>query len=544
MRPSMTLKTTLKVAASIIIAAAGLTAAHTATAAPAAAPPDCSDGTVVQTDSGPVCGLDGDGIKNWLGIPYAASPVGNLRWEAPAPHPGWTSTLQATESGSACPQPGDFRPGSTNEDCLKLDVRVPENAGNGPLPVMVQLHGGGFRLGVPSNGTRLATAGKVIQVEVRYRLGIIGFLSHASLGANAGNYGIEDQQAALGWVKRNIGKFGGDPGNVTIFGPSAGGSSVCANMASPTASGLFHKGIIESGEYNSLRGVHATWQAQDCAAKLPTQQQAQQAGARFATAVGCGGAADVAACLRQVPVQTLLDKAGDGLGPDSGTLAPIVDGKTLTKSPGKAFDSGDFNKVPVIHGVARDETQIRPADTPQQFQALIQSQYGNIAQKVLKRYPLSEYPDPAVYITSRTILADSTSVCPALLNDRRLSKHVPVYAYRFDDTHAPPLPFIDATRPTGAFHVGEFSYLYHGTFPNQPPLDPNQKAMQAQLTAQWTGFARTGDPNVEGTPRWTRFTSQKEAQMSLLPAGASRMTSEISGPHHCKFWNKHAPFAD
>ncbi|MGH3242584.1 MAG: carboxylesterase/lipase family protein [Spirillospora sp.] len=539
MRPSTALKMTM----SIIVAAVGLTAATTAasTAAPAAAPPPCSDGTLVQTDSGPVCGLDGDGVRNWLGVPYAAPPVGALRWEAPAPHPGWTSTLPATELGSACPQPSDFRPGSTEEDCLKLDVRVPENAGDQPLPVMVQLHGGGFRLGTPSNGTRLATTGKVIQVEVRYRLGIIGFLSHQGLGANAGNYGIEDQQAALGWVKRNIARFGGDAGNVTIFGPSAGGSSVCANMASPTARGLFNKGIIESGEYNALRGVTATWQAQDCAAKLPTQAQAQAAGARFATAVGCGSATDVAACLRQVPVQTLLDAAGDGLGPNSGTMAPIVDGKTLTTSPGQAFASGEFNKVPVIHGVARDESQIRPAETPQEFEAQVRSQYGEYAPKVLKRYPLSEYPEPSAFIAARTVLADSTSVCPALLNDRRLAEHVPVYAYRFDDTNPPPLPFIDATKPAGAFHVGEFSYLYHGTFPNQPALDPNQKALQAQLTSQWTGFARTGDPNVDGTPRWKPFTTEKQAQMSLLPAGTSRMTREISWPHHCNFWNKLAP---
>ncbi|TMR02974.1 carboxylesterase family protein [Actinomadura soli] len=542
MRPSKALKTALKVTASIILAGAGLTAANTATAAPSAAPPPCSDGTLVQTDSGPVCGLDGDGIKNWLGVPYAAPPVGALRWEAPARHPGWTAPVQATEPGSACPQPADFRPGSTDENCLKLDVRVPEEAGSGPLPVMVQFHGGGFRLGTPSNGTRLAKVGKVVQVEVRYRLGIIGFLSHSALGANAGNYGIEDQQAALGWVKRNIAKFGGDPGNVTIFGPSAGGSSVCANMASPTGSGLFHKGIIESGEYNSLRGVHATWQAQDCATKLPTQAEAQQAGARFAAAVGCGNAPDVAACLRQVPVQTLLDQAGNGLGPDSGTLAPIVDGKTLTMSPGQAFATGQFNKVPVIHGVARDESQIRPAETPAEFEAQVRGQYGEFAPKVLKRYPLSQYPAPAAFIAARTVLADSTSVCPALLNDRRLAKHTTVYAYRFDDTNPPPLPFVDATRPAGAFHVGEFSYLYHGTFPNQPPLDPNQLALQDQLTSQWTGFARTGDPNVNGTPRWAPFTAEKEAQMSLLPAGTSRMTREISGPHHCNFWIKLAPF--
>ncbi|TYK52772.1 carboxylesterase/lipase family protein [Actinomadura decatromicini] len=537
MRP----RTALKLALSIVVAAAGLTGAHAATAAPNAAPA-CSDGTAVQTDTGPVCGIAGSAVTNWLGVPYAAPPLGALRWAPPAPHPGWTTPLQATELGSRCPQPADFMPGSTNEDCLKLNVRVPKDAGSGPLPVMVQLHGGGFRLGSPSDGSNLAAEGKVIQVEVTYRLGIIGFLSHAALGANAGNYGLQDQQAALGWVKRNIAKFGGDPANVTIFGPSAGGSSVCANMASPTAHGLFAKGIIESGEYNGLLGVNTTWQRQDCATRLPTQAEAQQTGARFAAAVGCGTAADVAACLRQVPVQTLLDAAGDGLGPDKGTLAPIVDGKTLTKSPGEAFATGDFNKVPVIHGVARDETQMTPAETPAQYEALINQHYGTHAPEVLKRYKLARFPDPAPYIASRTVLADASSVCPALLNDRRLGKHVPVYAYRFDDTNAPPLPFIDNSKPVGAFHVGEFSYLFHGTFPGQPPLTPNQKPMRAQLVAEWTGFARGGDPTVKGAPRWTPFTSANQAQMSLLPAGDSRMTSEIAKQHHCGFWLRFAPF--
>ncbi|WP_067464489.1 carboxylesterase/lipase family protein [Actinomadura macra] len=534
--------TALKLILSIAVAATGMTAARAATAAPTAAAPACSDGTLVQTDSGPVCGTTGDNITNWLGIPYAAPPVAGLRWKPPARHPGWTSPLQATEPGSACPQPGDFRPGSTNEDCLKVNVRVPAGAGGKTLPVMVQLHGGGFRLGTASDGTRLAKAGQVIHVEVGYRLGIVGFLSHESLGVNAGNYGLQDQQAALGWVQRNIARFGGDPRNVTIFGPSAGGSSVCANMASPTARGLFQKGIIESGEYSSLRGVNTTWQAQDCATTLPSQSEAQRAGARFAAAVGCAGSADVAACLRNVPVQTLLDKAGNGLGPDNGTIAPIVDGKTLTMSPGEAFATGKFNKVSVIHGVARDETQTLPAETPAAYEELVRRQYGTHAPEVFKRYPLVRFPEPAAYIASRTILADANSVCPALLNDRRLAKHVPVFAYQFDDTNPPPLPFIDSTKPAGAFHVGEFSYLFHGTFPGHTTLNPNQKPFLEQLTAQWSGFARTGDPTVNGTPRWTRFSSDDENLMSLQSAGDSRMNFDVSRQHNCDFWNRLAPF--
>ncbi|WP_157254141.1 carboxylesterase/lipase family protein [Nonomuraea typhae] len=534
----MRLGTTLTLTLSLALAAGGSTAPPGASTASAAAPA-CSGGTLVQTDGGPVCGIAGDGITNWLGIPYAAPPLADLRWKPPTPHPGWTAPLQATEPGSACPQLPGIRPGSTVEDCLKLNVRVPGNAGRRPLPVMVQLHGGGFRFGAPSDGTHLATSGRVVQVEMGYRLGILGFLSHRDFGPHAGNYGIQDQQAALGWVRRNIARFGGDPGNVTIFGPSAGGSSVCANLASPTARGLFHKGIAQSGEYNALRGVNTTWQPQDCAARLPSQAEAQQAGDRFAATAGCDRSADVAACLRRVPVQRLLDDAGDGLGPGKGTLAPIVDGRTLTMSPGQAFAAGRFNTVPVIHGVARDETQTPPARTPAEFADLARRQYGSHAPEVLKRYPLSRFPEPSPYLASRTMLADANSVCPALLIGRRLARHVPVYAYRFDDTNPPPLPFVDTTMPAGAFHVGELGYL----FPGNAALNANQRAFQAQLAAQWTGFARTGDPTVDGTPRWTPFSSGNEAQMSLLPAGDSRMTAEISRQHNCDFWHRIPPSA-
>lgn len=522
----MRISAALKLVVVLAVAGGGVTGLPSASAAP-----ECSDGTVVRTDTGPVCGLADDRITNWLGIPYAAPPLGERRWRPPEAHPRWTAPLPATQPGSQCAQLPLIGPGSVEEDCLKLNVRVPRHASR-PLPVMVQLHGGGFRVGGPSNGTHLATSGGVIQVEFGYRLGIMGFLAHRQFGAHAGNYGLQDQQAALGWVRRNIAAFGGDPGNVTIFGPSAGGAGVCAALASPTARGLFHKGIVESGAYNSVRGVNTTWQPQDCAAQLPTQREAQRAGARFAAAVGC----DDAACLRAMPIRTLLEAADNGLGPDRGTVAPIVDGRTLTMSPGEAFATGRFNAVPLIHGIARDETQTPPAETPAAYETLLRDQYGSHADEVLARYPLSRFPDPAPYLASRTVLADANSVCPALLNERSLSLHTRVYAYRFDDTNPPPLGFVDTTKPAGAFHVGELGYL----FPGNTVLNPNQRAFRAQLTAQWTGFARTGNPTVPGTPLWTNF--QADTQMSLLPAGDSRMVADTAGQHNCDFWQRFMPF--
>ncbi|WP_067452595.1 carboxylesterase/lipase family protein [Actinomadura macra] len=497
--------------------------------------PACADGTVVQTDRGPVCGLAADGLNSWLGVPYAAPPVGTLRWAPPEPAAAWTATRQATERGSQCPQPQGLGPGSVNEDCLKLNIVRPQKV-DAPLPVMVELHGGGFRLGGPGDGSHLAKNGNVLHVGVGYRLGLFGFLTHEGFGKNAGNYAIQDQQAALRWVQTNIAKFGGDPKNVTIFGASAGGSSVCANTASPTAKGLFHKGISQSGEYNSLRGVDTMWQPQDCKAKLPTEAEGQAAGERFAKALGCADAA----CLRALPVQKILDQGGNGIGPDRGTQGPVVDGKTLPLAPGEAFAKGMVNDVALMHGVDRDEVQLRLANTPAEYEALVRQQYGTIADEVLKLYPLARFPDPAPFIASRTIVADSNSVCPALLNDKRLARHIPVFAYQNDNPDPPPAFFVDATKPNGSYHINEVLFL--SPFPNGPTLTANQKALGAQVTAQWTGFARTGNPTVDGTPLWSRFTDTDNVMMSLLPAGDSQLTREIGEQHHCGFWDRYTPF--
>ena len=496
----------------------------------------CADGTTVDTDKGPVCGTVANGVKSWLGVPYATPPVGELRWAPPKPHEAWTDPLEATKAGESCPQPAGLGPGSTNEDCLKVNVVAPEKTDGKPLPVMVELHGGGFRLGGPSNGEHLVKEGGVINVGVQYRLGIFGFMAHEGLGEHSGNNAFRDQQLALRWVQDNIAKFGGDPKNVTIYGASAGGSSVCANSVSPTAKGLFQKGISQSGEYNSLRGNDIQWQPQDCKAVLPTEQEGQEAGARFGKALGCS---DIA-CLRALPVDQVLKQAGSGIGTEVGTQAPVVDGEVLTTSPGRAFAEGKVNDVALMHGVDRDETQLPSADTPEQYKANIQQQYGDLADEVMKLYPLERFPAPAAFIAYRTIVADSNSVCPALINDQRMAKHIPVFAYQTDNADAPPMFFVDKNKPNGAYHISESIFL--SPFPGGPELSANQKALGAQITAQWTGFARTGNPTVDGTPLWPKFTEQDPGVMSLISAGDSQVTHEIGQQHHCDFWAKHTPF--
>ncbi len=283
----------------------------------------CAAGTTVQTTSGPVCGISSttaSGVNEWLGIPYAAPPVGNLRWQPPQAPTPWTMTLPATEFGSECIQ----TTGAGSENCLFVNVWAPATATpTSDLPVMVHIHGGGFANGNGnSDNSLLANTGDEVIVSMNYRLNIFGFLADdKALGSNSGDYGLQDQQAALRWVQSNAAAFGGDPSKVTIFGESAGGSSVCDQIASPTAAGLFEQGISTSGEYNTVLGTQEQTprtpedlESQDCKSALPTKAQANAAGKNFAATAGCGtgNAAVVAACLQALPVTR--DRAG-GLAP-------------------------------------------------------------------------------------------------------------------------------------------------------------------------------------------------------------------------------------
>lgn len=534
-----------------------------ASVAQAQTPPPCTPNTVVQTGSGPVCGVTTNGQTAYLDVPYAAPPVGRLRWRPPHPARPWTRTLRATQRGPGCPTPG-FPAGSppqsgTSEDCLTLEVQRPAGVAPGQrLPVMFEIHGGGF-IGeaLTDNGRNFVGSGPVIYVYVKYRTGILGFLAHRALGAHSGDYGLQDQQAALRWVKGNIARFGGDPGNVTIFGESAGGASVCDQVASPTAKGLFQRGISVSGFYNY--NVNTIWWPADCKSKLRTERQAQQMGARFAAKVGCGQAAHVAACLRAVPVDTLLEKAGQIEQPDAGgAIGPIVNGTTLPMSAADAFRRGRVNKVRLMIGVGRDEFnggiytntgRTVVADTAAQYRTLVRQQFGSRARAVMRRYALQRFPSPAPFIAYRTIMADAFSVCPAVASDDQLSRHIPVFAYEDDDADSPspvgqslpvagsPAPPEEpATQPLGAFHSG-INHLAHDP---ATALDPNQAALQDQVLAEWTGFALTGNPTRPHTPRWTRYTRAHPELMSYRPSGDSTLTpaATIRREHHCGFWER------
>jgi len=437
-----------------------------------------------------------------------------------------------------CPGSGTS---TASEDCLQLDITAPTGVGS-PLPVILYIHGGGFTGGATSTypEQELATGGPVIVVGIEYRLGVLGFLADKALGAHSGDFGLQDQQFAMKWVQQNISAFGGDPANITIMGSSAGASSVCDQIASPTAHGLFEKAINFSGEYNSLFGAPTSLQPQDCKAQLPTQRQANATGALFAASVGCGQGhhAAVAACLRAVPWQTLLTAQASG-----GTNSPIVNGTTLTEQPLESFATGHVNRVPALLGVNRDEDLTGTATTAAAYTSLIDSQYGADSSEVLLHYPLARFPSP--YVASRTVAADSNTVCPALVRDQYLSKVMPLYAFEGDNPDLPPYSTATAN-PPGSQHDWEPGYLFPTAMgiPIDSQLDANQATLRSELIAQITAFAATGSPNTTGVPLWPRYKSDTGyLVMSLQPAGDDELMSAaaISFDHQCAFWDRISP---
>ncbi len=434
-----------------------------------------------------------------------------------------------------------------------MNVWAPATAtATSDLPVMVHIHGGGFANGNGnSDNSLLASTGNEVIVSMNYRLNIFGFLADdKALGSNSGDYGLQDQQAALGWVQKDVAAFGGDPSKVTIFGESAGGSSVCDQIASPTAAGLFEQGISTSGEYNTVLGTQEETprtpedlEAQDCKSALPTKAQANAAGKNFAAAVGCGTGtgAVVASCLDALPVSEIEQVAlHPGTGYQyggQGTVAPTINGTTLTMTLRRALKTGHANRARVIAGTDRDEDLVGTATSAAQYQSLVDTQYGAFASQVLAKYPLSHFDSPGV--AWRTVAADSDTVCPSLVTDQDLASRMPVYGYEIDDNDIPPYaaagPGVVAA---GASHVGAW-FLNSVT----PSLDANQQVLQNQEIEYVTTFARTGKPTPTGAPPWPRFNAANPQEISLQPAGDTEVitAAEVAAQHNCAFWDRISP---
>ena len=488
------------------------------------------DPSVVVTDKGPVRGTVTEQGRVFHRIPFAAPPVGGLRWRAPRPAAAWTGVRDATVAGPECAQvaaPELGIPRITTEDCLYLNVYTPPG-GRRHRPVMVWFHGGGYTSGSANqyDGSALAQRGVVV-VTVNYRLGAFGFLAHPALSAEApvksGNYGTLDQQAALRWVQGNAAAFGGDPHRVTIFGESAGAGSVCAHLTSPLAAGLFARAIVQSGP---------------CFVR--PRPDAEATGRQFATTAGCQGAPDIAGCLRARPVDAVLDAQSGTSGQGMQlTWAPTTGTPVLPVDPDQAIASGAYNRVPVMAGTTLDEGRIFAAFLEASgvplnaatYPAVLTQIYGAEGPRVLARYPGSAYGDD-YRIAMGAVFTDSRFACPTWSFNWSVSALTRTYAYEFADRTAPKLFPITPDFPLGAYHGAELSYLFPST---ASLLNAAQRRLSEQMLAYWTQFAARGNPNGYGTPQWRSF---RASDKSVLTLDLDHTTNRygFGARHQCAFW--------
>jgi para-nitrobenzyl esterase len=484
--------------------------------------------------------------RSFLGIPYAAPPVGEGRWAPPRPAAPWTSPRSATAPGAACEQnvnPSFGTPSvPISEDCLFLNVHTPARSTKA-LPVMVWFHGGGYTggQGADYDARPLVRDHDLIAVTVNYRLGVFGFLATSGLSATAaneasGNYGIQDQRAALEWVRDNIEAFGGDPDRVTIVGESAGAGSVCVHTVSPQSRGLFHGAIMQSGS---------------CAGSQPTAtlREAEALGDAFAEGLGCGGTdASAAACLRAKPAAEIRAAGGGGStgGATALPLRPIVDDVVVPDQPATLLRNGKFNQVPVINGFNSDEGSIfvylahvlqAPPVSAEGYRDAVAAMFAGLdADAIVGRYPLTSYRTPNnALAAART----DSSICRIDEATALYARHVPTYSYEFADRTAPFLGGEPESLDIGAGHGMEMQYLFEsGGIPLVrtiiPEFDAKQQAVSDSMTAYWAGFIANHTPGRSGGPAWPRF---KGAGGQRLVLGSDATTVEpAADDHQCDFW--------
>jgi para-nitrobenzyl esterase len=497
-----------------------------------AAPPPAATCGQTMTKDGPVLGTPSGATCAYEGIPFAAPPVGALRWKAPEPPAAWT-TPRPSQFQSGCPQSASlFGVASTNEDCLYLNVWTPPPLKKKPLewgaprPVMVFVHGGGFLDGSGSfplyDGTKLAAATGNIVVTINYRLGAFGFMSNAALRqedphGSAGDYGIEDQIAAFQWVKDNIAAFGGDAQNVTIFGESAGGSSMFVQLASPLAKGLFEHVMIESG-----------WAPDGHAAF--TEAQADAAGSKLASALGCTDASTLLTCLRGKSASQVL--AADPAATGSGTYwFPDVDGYVLPQDPLAAFAAGHFNRVPTLLGNNQNEGTLflfaSPPTDPTSFLALEEASDPGHGSAIVAEYPIASYGN-SYFQAAAAALTDGEFLCPTRKVARALAT-AGVATYRYDFAHS--ISFIVPN--LGAFHGSELLFVF-GNPIEGVGLQAAEQPLSDLMQRYWGSMAATGDPNGAARFTWPKYdvTNEPEVVLDLTPSTVNQYRKA-----QCDFWD-------
>lgn len=516
---------------------------------------------VTTTTKGVVQGVARGEVVEYLGIPYAAPPIGDLRWKPPEEHAPWTATREATSFGAACAQVtllGVFAgPATSKEDCLYLNVVAPKDVSTNDekLPVLFWIHGGGFVDGAGSDydASKLAARGKVIVVTINYRLSLLGFFAHPALNKEGhlfANYGLLDQQFALRWVKDNIASFGGDPDNITVGGQSAGGASAAFNVISPLTKGLFQKAIIQSS---------ASWLT-----AIPMEVAEKKATA-FAEAAGCGSAADeaTAACLRKLPADELMKLSGppESFGPY--VVTPVADGQIVPSGGASVIESGNFTHMPIMNGSTRDEGSFfaaipvyysGKAVTEVDVESYVKAIFGGNAgaggtppayptgtvDKIFASYPSADYKSPQLRMNA---IQTDVMVCRIQQATHLLAGKVPLYAYEFRDRAAPFMfPELPDFAPL-AYHTADLQYLFPGFHGGDKgvrhDLNTQQQKLSDELVDAWTNFVRTGNPNRPGESVWPQFTSDPNAQSYLaqdIPRLSTISDNDFTADHKCDFW--------
>lgn len=457
----------------------------------------------IKVEEGLLQGTVKNGLTIYKGIPFAAPPVGDLRWRAPQPAAKWEGVKQVVEFGPA-PIQGGNPPSGKSEDCLYLNVWTPAKSANEKVPVLVWIYGGGFSFGSTSepvyDGEALAKKG-VVLVSIAYRVGQLGFLAHPELSAEnsnhiSGNYGLLDMIAGLKWIQKNIAAFGGDPDKVTIFGESAGGIAVSMLCASPQAKGLFHGAISQSG--GSFGPPRPTTYPGENMKRL---KDAESEGIDFAKKAGASSIAE----LRKIDAEKL--PGGWGMG----SAWPIIDGYVIPDDQYKLYEAGKYNDIPILVGYNSDEgLSFTRTKDPSEFIASVKQRYGKFSDDLLKAYPVGGNTVPK---TARDLARDAafgwhTWSWARLQATTGKSK---VYFYYFDQH--PDYPKDSPQAGNGSPHAQEVAYVFQHLDTSKPETSTSDVAIADAMGTYWTNFAKYSHPNSKGVPEWPAFSNSDQKVM-------------------------------
>jgi len=488
----------------------------------------------VSVSSGPVSGISLGDTTTFKGIPYAAPPVGELRWKLPQVPKPWSEPLHAYSYGSLCLQPDAnlvlVKGTQGSEDCLTLNIWRP-NSNSGSLPVMFFIHGGGNFLGASNqnvlgrnvyDGSYLAAHGNAVIVTINYRLGPLGFFGHPKLSresayGGSGNYGIYDQLQALRWVQANIANFGGDPARVTLFGESAGAIDSLVLIASPLAKGLFSQAIIQSGFLTEV-----------------SQSAGEKLGIDLETSLGCGQSSDTLACMRTKSAEEIVRTQIPNSGGQFATRNAIIDGQLLKKPVLETLLSGNFNHIPVIIGTTADEmTVLGPVFgnlplTQSDLVKTVDAKWGEEkGSQILSLYPTPSVDYPFPVDAYEALVGDYFAQCPARRIARALEANgVPVWKYVF--THTSDDPYL---KPWKAGHTFELPYVFHTL---SVVSSFREFDLADEISHYWTSFANHQDPNASGAPAWPTNAGMEDRYLQL------NVTTSAQKQYHaalCDFWD-------